>query len=57
VAGIGAIAAPLAFGYIADHYGWRAVFMTVAVTYALCALSWLVIDCTIPVVNEPQRSE
>ena len=37
VAGIGSIAAPLAFGYIADHYGWPAVFVTVAVTYVLCA--------------------
>lgn len=55
VAGIGSITAPLAFGYIADHYGWRAVFMTVAVTYVLCALSWLVIDCTIPVVDESRR--
>ncbi len=52
VAGIGSIAAPLVFGYVADHYGWRMVFVIVAVTYGLCALSWLVIDCTIPVVNE-----
>lgn len=52
VAGIGFIAAPIVFGHIADHYSWRMVFVTVGVTYALCALSWLVIDCTIPVVRE-----
>jgi sugar phosphate permease len=56
VAGIGSIVGPLAFGAIADAYGWPAVFVTVAVTYALCALSWLVIDCTIPVIDESRRS-
>jgi sugar phosphate permease len=52
VAGIGFIAAPIVFGTIADHYGWRMVFVTVAVTYILCALSWLAIDCTLPVVRD-----
>jgi MFS family permease len=51
IAGIGLIVAPIAFGYVADHYGWHAVFVTVAITYVLCALSWLVIDCTIPVLR------
>jgi sugar phosphate permease len=52
VAGIGFIAAPVLFGYLAQHYGWTAVFIAVAVTYVLCAASWLAIDCTIPVVEE-----
>src|SRR3954447_19344086 len=52
VAGLGLIAAPLGFGYVADHYGWQWVFITVGATYVLCALSWLVIDCTITVVSE-----
>jgi MFS family permease len=52
VAGIGFITAPIVFGFIADHYTWRLVFVTVGATYALCALSWLIIDCTIPVVRE-----
>ena len=52
VAGIGLIAAPVLFGYLAEHYGWTAVFVSVAVTYVLCALSWLAIDCTIPMVEE-----
>lgn len=51
VAGIGLIAAPPLFGFLALRYGWPAVFVTVAATYVLCALSWLVIDCTIPVVS------
>jgi MFS family permease len=52
VAGLGLIAAPVLFGYLADAYGWMAVFVSVAVTYVLCALSWLAIDCTIPMVEE-----
>jgi MFS family permease len=52
VAGIGFIAAPVLFGYLAQHYGWPAVFITVAITYVLCALSWLAIDCTIPMVGD-----
>lgn len=55
VASIGAIAAPIAFGYLADHHGWKTVFATVAATYALCALSWLVIDCTLPVLGNLQN--
>ncbi len=56
VAGIAIITAPLVFGYVAEHYGWRPVFVIVGATYALCALSWLVIDCTIPVVREADDS-
>lgn len=52
VAGIGLIAAPVLFGYLAQHYGWIAVFITVAATYLLCAASWLAIDCTIPMIGE-----
>ena len=52
VAGLGQIAAPLAFGFIADKFGWRPVFAAVGVTYFLCALSWLAIDCTIPVIRD-----
>jgi MFS family permease len=52
IAGIGFIAAPALFGYLAQYHGWPAVFFTVAGLYALCALSWLFIDCTIPVIRE-----
>jgi ACS family glucarate transporter-like MFS transporter len=53
VAGIALIAAPIVYGSIADRYGWPLVFVTVGATYALCALSWLAIDCTIPVLRDP----
>jgi MFS family permease len=52
VAGIGFIAAPTIFGFLAQHYGWTVVFVSVAVTYVLCALSWLAIDCTVPMLEE-----
>jgi ACS family glucarate transporter-like MFS transporter len=52
VAGAGLIAAPVLFGYLADALGWTAVFISVAVTYFLCALSWLAIDCTIPMLDD-----
>ena len=52
VAGLGLIVAPLLFGYLTDQFGWTAVFISVAVTYVLCALSWLAIDCTIPMMEE-----
>jgi hypothetical protein len=45
------VASPL-LGLIAREYGWTAVFLAVAAAYFLCALSWLGIDCTTPVVEE-----
>jgi ACS family glucarate transporter-like MFS transporter len=53
IAGIGLIVAPILFGWIAEHFGWQPVFLAVAGTYALCALSWLFINCTIPVIAAP----
>lgn len=52
VAGIGSIAAPAIYGLIAEHFDWTIVFITAACAYVLCALSWLLIDCTIPLVEE-----
>jgi MFS family permease len=57
IAGIAFITAPTIFGYLADNYGWPTVFVTVAITYALCALSWLAIDCTIPVIREGDQHQ
>jgi sugar phosphate permease len=51
VAGLGLIAAPPIFGFVAQHYGWPTVFVVVAATYILCALSWLAIDATIPILE------
>lgn len=56
IATLGQIVAPLVLGYLADHYGWHAVFTAVAITYALCACSWFCIDCTIPVFREPVKN-
>jgi MFS family permease len=52
IAGLGLIAAPPIFGKLADHYGWPPVFVVVAAAYVLCALSWLGIDCTRPLIRE-----
>ncbi len=52
VATIGAVTAPAVFSAIAEYSSWRVVFITAAVVYALCALTWLRIDCTIPVAEE-----
>jgi ACS family glucarate transporter-like MFS transporter len=52
IAGLGLIAAPAVFGYVSEAYGWRAVFILTAVTYVLCAISWMFINSTIPVLRE-----
>ena len=51
MAGFGSIGAPAILGYVAQHYGWPAVFVVTGATYAVCSLSWLLIDCTIPLVR------
>ena len=57
VAGLGAIAAPVIFGFLAQHYGWPTVFVAVAATYVLCAFSWLFIDCTVPMIDQRDQKE
>lgn len=52
VATIGTILAPSMYGTIADHFDWQYVFFTGAAVYLACALSWLAIDCRIPVIAE-----
>lgn len=47
------VASPL-LGLIARDWGWPAVFVAVAGMYFLCALTWLVIDCRLAVVEEAQ---
>ena len=56
VAGVALVAAPAAFGFLALHFGWYYVFVTVAVIYALNALSWLAIDATIPLFDETRKT-
>jgi ACS family glucarate transporter-like MFS transporter len=54
VAGIAMVAAPATFGYLAKEFGWYFVFVTVGVTYVLCALSWLAINCSIPLFESTE---
>jgi ACS family glucarate transporter-like MFS transporter len=54
VAGIAMVAAPATFGYLAKEFGWYFVFVTVGVTYVLCALSWLLINCSIPLFESTE---
>ncbi len=36
------------YGWISDNHGWMPVFVIVGIVYLLCAASWLLVDCTIP---------
>ncbi len=40
------------YGYVADHHGWKPVFIIVGIVYLLCAASWLLVNCTIPLIRE-----
>lgn len=59
LASIASIVGPYWFGSVADRYGWIPVFQIVAVTYLLCAASWLLVNCTIPLLKrdgaEPEQ--
>ena len=44
------------FGRLAKEYGWHWVFVTVGMTYALSARSWLAINCSIPLF-QPTHTE
>jgi len=57
VASIGAILAPAMYGLVAEHYNWQTVFFIASVTYGLCALSWLAVNCTIPLVPERPKGD
>ena len=57
VAGIGSIVGPIIYGVLAQHFGWRIVFLTAGCAYVLCALSWLLIDCTIPIIRESAQDK
>jgi MFS transporter, ACS family, glucarate transporter len=56
VGNVGAVVAPLIYGYVALRFGWTPVFVSVAVIYLLCAASWLLVDCTRPLLeDQPQK--
>jgi sugar phosphate permease len=57
LAGIAAITAPLLYGRVAKFHGWPPVFYIAIAMYALCAVSWLFVNCTIPVLSEQGDDE
>jgi hypothetical protein len=40
------------YGIVLDEFNWKTVFVIGGVMYGLCAASWLLIDCSIPLVRE-----
>ncbi|MBT4865082.1 MAG: MFS transporter [Planctomycetaceae bacterium] len=52
LAGLGGILAPIMYGIVLDEFNWKTVFVIGGVMYGLCAASWLLIDCSIPLVRE-----
>ncbi len=52
VGGVGALVAPAALGAIAQYRSWNAAFALIAVIYALGAAAWLLVNCTVPLVDE-----
>jgi len=57
VAVTGSIVASALFGFMSDHYGWVPVFVTAAVTYVACALTWFMINCEIPVIAPNSKQD
>ncbi len=55
VAGVGAILGPALYGFVAEYHGWTPVFVTGAVTYVVCALTWLLINCEIPIIKSESK--
>ena len=54
VGGFGGNVSPVVFGYIAKFQGWTPVFTTVGAAYLLSSLSWLFVDCTVPLMREEE---
>ena len=52
VAGVGGIVAPLIYGSVSEHYSWMHVFVTAAIVYLVCALSWFLINSNLPVLKD-----
>ena len=49
---------PAVYGYISDVHGWRVVFWVACSAYVACALTWLLVNCTIPVLaNDREPTE
>jgi MFS family permease len=57
VAGIGAIVGPTLYGFLAEYHGWVPVFVTAAVAYIVCALTWFLINSEIPVIATDSKKD
>jgi sugar phosphate permease len=57
LAGIAAVIAPIVYGYVSEFHGWPPVFYIAIAMYTLCAVSWLFVNCTIPVLSEESDVE
>jgi len=52
VGGFGGNLSPVVFGYVAKYASWTVVFTVVAGAYLISSVSWLFVDCTIPLMSE-----
>ncbi len=56
VAATAQIVSPLLIGAVAQFVGWYEVFLIMACVYALGGLTWLLTNCTIPLMREDEES-
>lgn len=56
VAAIGQVVAPLLFGFVAQLASWHLVFLIAMGIYILGGLTWLVTNCTIPLIREDDEA-
>jgi hypothetical protein len=54
VASIGGVVGSALIGQLAETEGWSSVFRVIIVVYVLCSASWLLIDCTLPILSSDQ---
>ncbi|MBM84193.1 MAG: hypothetical protein CMJ78_26865 [Planctomycetaceae bacterium] len=57
VAGVGAMVAPIVYGFVSESFGWTPTFLIACGAYVLCGLSWLMVDCTIQLFPDPFAEE
>jgi len=41
---------PLMYGYLSEKHGWPVVFWVACAAYVCCSVSWLLVNCSIPVL-------
>ena len=48
---------PTVYGYLSDTHGWKVVFWVACASYVACALTWLLVNCTIPVLSNDREPD